>query len=161
MDEPGCIPQRPRLRQRLWKCTPSRPQFYAVGNIPATPIIAPKAKQIFRRHATAKERRVKEILETSLLKRWPCSLSGAKAFTFHLYVFSGRALFYVAIARNKGHKIRLILIQVFAYRWQGTMNFCFYQLSLPCLIILETVFSKKQVIFRVCTLNWVGEFEVV
>ena len=87
----------------------------------STPLAAYKASncpqaQIFRRHATAKERRVKEILETSLLKRCPCSLSGAKAFSFHLYVFSGRGLFYVAIARNKGHKNRLILTQVFAYR---------------------------------------------
>ena len=86
-----------------------------------TPLVAYQANncphaQIFHRHATAKERRVKEILETSLLKPCPCSLSGAKAFTFHLYVFSGRALFYVAIARNKGNKMRLILIQDFAYR---------------------------------------------
>ena len=56
------------------------------------------------------------------------------------------------MARNKGHKIQLILIQVFAYRRQGTMSFCFYQLSLPRLIILETMFLKKQVIFKVCTL---------
>ena len=75
--------------------------------------------QIFCHHATTKEGRVREILGTSLLKRCPRSLSGAKAFTFHLYVFSGRALFYIR------HKSRLILIQVFAYCWQGTMNFCF------------------------------------
>ena len=67
-----------------------------------------------------------------------------KQFTFHLYVFSGRALFYLAIARDKGHKSRLILIQVFAYRWQGTMNFRFYQLSLPRLIILETIIFKEK-----------------
>ena len=56
------------------------------------------------------------------------------------------------MARNKGHKIQLILIQVFAYCQQGTMSFCFYQLSLPRRIILETMFLKKQVIFKVCTL---------
>ena len=31
----------PKLHQGLWKCTPSGPKFYAVSNIPATPIIAP------------------------------------------------------------------------------------------------------------------------
>ena len=36
-----------------------------------------------------------------------------KQFTFHLYVFSGHALFYLAISRNRGHKGWLILNQVF------------------------------------------------
>ena len=61
-----------------------------------------------------------------------------------IFVFSGCALFYVAIARNKGYESPLILVQVFAYRWQGTMNLRFHQLSLPHLIILATIWIFKE-----------------
>ena len=73
--------------------------------------------QIFCCHAAAKVRQVRGILETSLLKQCPCLLSGAKAFTFHLYMFIGRTLpvFYLDISRNQGHESRLTLIQVFTY----------------------------------------------
>ena len=56
------------------------------------PIIKSPWAQIFCCCAALKKGPVREILETSLLKKCACSLSGAKAFTFHPYVFSGRAL---------------------------------------------------------------------
>ena len=56
--------------------------------------------QIFRCCAALKEGWVREILETSLSKLCPCSLSGAKACTLHVYMFNGYALFYLAISRN-------------------------------------------------------------
>ena len=102
------IDPAPKLRRELWKCTPRKPQFYAVGSIlyycavlrqkisPGPNLLPPRRRE-----------------------------RGAKAFTSHLYVFSGRALFYLAISRNRGHKSRIVLIKVFPYRWQGTMNFPF------------------------------------
>ena len=49
-----CKDPTPKLRQGLWKCTPSRLQFYAVGSILSQ--FCPQA-QIFWSHAAAKERR--------------------------------------------------------------------------------------------------------
>ena len=99
---PGCIPHRARteVTPRALKC-----------RVPLYPA--------FCRCAAVKEgggEGKRNPADLSLLKRCPCPLSEAKAFPVHLYMFSGRALFHLAISRNRGHEGRLILIQVFAYR---------------------------------------------